>query len=139
MSAFAFLFPEKPRSFPGRRLIKGALRAAHILCTGIYVGGHVFAADGELIFAWMVASLVTGVGLLLTDLYASMAILCEVRGLAVLAKLVLIGLPSAMPAARVPMLMAAVLVGAVSSHLPASYRHFIWIGQGRIVPDTRKG
>jgi hypothetical protein len=133
------LFPPVPRSFPWRRAVRTALRATHIFTGGVLVGGMIFDQPPEVLAPWLHGTLISGFLLLATDLYASLAILCEVRGASVLAKL---GLTAFVPVfwdARLELLMAALLLGAVSSHMPGRYRHHVLFLRGRIAPDTRRG
>ena len=44
----SLLFPDEPRSFPGRRSLRTGLRAAHIFTSGVLVGGHVFDVAREM-------------------------------------------------------------------------------------------
>ena len=57
------------------------------------------------------------------DLYASCAVLCELRGLAVLLKLVLLLLVQVWWDLRVPLLLSALVIGSVVSHMPGRFRH----------------
>ena len=136
---WAHLFPAVPRSFPWRRSVRTLLRAAHILSGGILVGGVLFDQPPEALTPWVHGMLISGFLLLATDLYASCAILCEVRGASVLAKLGLTALVPIFRDARLELLIAALLLGAVSSHMPGRYRHYVLFLRGRIAPDTRRG
>lgn len=138
-SLMARLFPPVPRSFPWRRGVRTVLRAAHILTGGVLVGGVLFDQPPEVLTPWAHGTLVSGFLLLATDLYASLAILCEVRGVNVLAKLGLTALVPVFWGARLELLTAALLLGAVSSHMPGRYRHRVLFLRGRIAPDTRRG
>ncbi len=77
------LFPEQPRALPGRRGLKVALRAAHVLCAGILVGSYVFDAEAALKSSWTLATVASGMAILLLDLHESAAFLFQVRGLVV--------------------------------------------------------
>lgn len=133
------LFPPVPRDFPGRRGIRTLLRAAHILTGGVLVGGVLFDQSLQVLTPWVHGTLASGFLLFATDLYASFAILCEVRGASVLAKLALTALVPIFWGARLELLAAALLLGAVSSHMPGRYRHHLLLLRGHIAPDTRRG
>jgi hypothetical protein len=135
----ARLFPAVPRSFVWRRGVRTVLRAAHILTGGVLVGGVLFDQPPEALTPWVHGMLISGFLLLATDLHASFTILCEVRGASVLAKLGLTALVPVFWGARLELLMAALLLGAVSSHMPGRYRHRVLFLRGRIAPDTRRG
>jgi hypothetical protein len=133
------LFPHEPRDFPYRRSVRAALRALHILTAGTLVGGHIFAQPDQVLMPWLVAATATGVLLLLSDLHASLAIVFEMRGLAMFIKLFLLGLIAFWPDAAVPLLVTVVLIGAISSHLPKYYRHKLLFMRDWVVSDRRSG
>ncbi len=135
----ARLFPAVPRTFPWRRGVRTVLRAAHILAGGVLVGGVLFDQPPEVLSPWVHGTVVSGALLLATDLHASLAVLCEVRGASVLAKLGLTALVPVLWEARLELLTAALLLGAISSHMPGRYRHRVLFLHGRIAPDTRRG
>jgi len=132
----ALLFPDPPRAFPGRRAVKICLRALHVLCAGVLTGGALLGTAPP---AWLWATLCTGTAILLLDLHESAAFLLEVRGLIVVAKLVLVGcLPLFGPAT--PWVLVAILLGSViSSHAPASVRHRVVLGRGRVRSAATRG
>lgn len=132
-------FPEQPRSFPYRRTLRIALRSGHILAGGVLMGGYVFAVGDELLTRWWLATMVSGLLLFLTDLHASFAVLVEVRGVGVVLKLLLV-LLMPLAAGAAPVLLAmALVIGAVSSHMPRRYRHHVLWLRGRVIPDERRG
>ncbi len=135
----ARLFPPVPRGFPLRRTLRTALRAAHILTGGVLLGGVLFDQSPQALTPWVHGMLLSGFLLFATDLYASLAVLCEVRGVSVLAKLGLTALVPVFWSARLELLTAALLLGAISSHMPGRYRHRVLFLRGRIAPDTRRG
>jgi hypothetical protein len=133
------LFPEEPRSFPLRRLARPVLRAVHILTSGTLLGGTIFAQPEAELEPWLMGTALSGFALMATDLHASLAVLCEVRGISVLVKLVLLALVPVFWDARVSLLIASLMIGAIGSHLPARYRHKVLLFPDRIVPDKRRG
>lgn len=122
------LCPDPPRDFPYRRTLRVVLRALHILTAGTLVGGHIFAQSTSVLTPWLAAALLTGVLLLLTDLHATCSFLSEARGVAVIGKLIVLGLVSVFPEHAVALLVSVVLIGAISSHLPKRYRHHVVLG-----------
>ena len=134
-----WLFPDPPRDFPARRLTRTVLRAVHILCGGVLLGGYVFAVGGSALNLWWYATVISGGLLLATDLHASCAALFEARGLAVVAKVVLLLLLPVAGEHAIWLLAIVLLIGAVSSHLPGRYRHMVVFLRDRVTVDTRKG
>ncbi len=134
-----WLFPDPPRDFPARRMTRTLLRAVHVLCGGVLLGGYVFAVTGSALSMWWYATVVSGGLLFATDLHASCAVLIEVRGLVVVAKLALLLMLPATGELATWLLAAVLLIGAVSSHLPGRYRHMVIFLRDRVSVDTRKG
>ena len=135
----SWLFPGVPRAFPFRRGLRTALRTLHILAGGTLVGGLIFDQPEVVLSPWVWGTVASGMLLLMIDLHASLAVLCEVRGLVVLLKLGLMAAVSVFWDARLPLLIVALVIGAVSSHMPGEYRHRVLFLRGYIVPDTRRG
>jgi len=135
----SWLFPDPPRDFPLRRVARSALRAAHILTGGVLLGGHIFSAPDPALQWWWSATVISGVLLFVTDLHASCAALIEIRGVMVLAKLGLLLLIPAASAHAVPLLASALIIGAVSSHLPRGFRHKVLFLRNRVTVDRRRG
>ncbi len=134
-----WLFPDTPREFPLRRAVRTALRTLHILATGVLLGGHVFGQPHDQLVPWLVGSVASGVVLLGTDLHASFAFLFQVRGLLIVLKVVLTALVLVFWEARVPLLVAALTLGAAGSHMPGSVRHRLILGRSTLVADVRSG
>ena len=97
MSLRSLLLPDESRHFPARVWLRVTCRSLHILCIGIYVGGAFFDAPAAELSAWFHGAALTGTVLILTDLYASFVYLTELRGLAMLAKLLLLGAATGLP------------------------------------------
>ena len=84
------LFPLEIREFPHQRLILNALRAIHIVCFSILVGGIFFDQPSEFLYSWSIAVILTGFGMFALDLYNSFIALFEIRGIAILIKITLL-------------------------------------------------
>ena len=133
------LFPDKPRHLPYRRTIRISFRALHILCAGVLLGGHIFNQPVVVLEPWLWGTVMTGLVILLTDIHSSMAFFFELRGIAVLLKVILLLLIPVFWEQRIALLIAVLLVGAVSSHLPKRYRHRLFFLPAAIQTDHRSG
>jgi hypothetical protein len=136
--AFA-LFPRVPRDFAFRRGVRIGLRALHIFTAGTLLAGYIFNQPAAVLEPWLFATVISGFFLLATDLHASLAVLCELRGLIVFAKLALMALVPLFWDARVLLLLIAFVIGVVGSHMPGQYRHKVLFLRDRIVSDERRG
>jgi len=121
------LFPEPPRDFAGRRLLKIGLRGAHVVCASLCLGAYAFDAQERV--SWLVAAIVTGVLIVALDLHESAAFLLQVRGVIVVAKIVALAF---LPQGGAWLLAAIVLVSVVSSHAPSHVRHRMLFARGRV-------
>ena len=131
------LLPEKPRDFPYRRWVRMSCRALHIFGIGVLLGGHVFEQPVDLIMPWLLLAVASGFLLLATDLVASCAVLFEARGLAILAKLLLLLLVPILWDARVFILAIALVIGVFFSHMPGKYRHRVLIAPNWVTAGNR--
>jgi hypothetical protein len=87
------------------------------------LGGHIFNQTEAVIEPWLWTTVVTGIIIVLTDLHSSLAILFEVRGIAILFKIILLLFIPLFWEERIILLICVLLIGAISSHLPKRYRH----------------
>ncbi len=136
---FAMLFPESPRDFPGRRLLRSMLRAVHILGGGMLIAAFHYAQSDTEIMLWVAIAGLSGLILLITDLYASFAVLLEWRGLAMMAKIGGLLLLPVADGFEIALLVGILVTGSVSSHLSRKFRHRTWLKVPRVTVDTRRG
>ena len=134
-----FLFPEQPREFPHRMAVRISLRALHIMTTGVLLGGHIFHQPVSVLEPWLWIAILSGLTILLTDIYSSFAVLFEIRGLVVLLKIALLCLIPFFWEQRIFILILILFIGAISSHMPKRYRHKLLFFESVIIPDQRSG
>jgi len=130
-------FPQPPRDPRFGRGVRIALRTAHILTTGVLLGGHVFAVASPALELWLWLSVLSGLLLFATDLHATFVTLFELHGLAVLVKLALLALVPVFWEHRVGLLVVILIIGGVSSHMPGRWRHTLILLRGRFAAYQR--
>jgi hypothetical protein len=113
----------------GARAIGIALRAAHLGAMALLVGGRVLAPAHASLHTWQILTAATGAGLLLSEASHSRHWVYQGRGLIALGHVALAGLASVVGGDAA---MAALLVGAVGSHLPGAVRKWS-LRHGRVV------
>ena len=120
----AVLFPKPLRNFPGQRWVRISVRTAHLLCMGYLLGGtaHGLPLAAQPLGMW--GTLVTGLVFMGLELYASFIWLFQLKGLAVIAKLLLLGAAAVSTGNGLAYLIAAVVIGGISSHMPGKYRYY---------------
>lgn len=123
MRVRAILFPDPPRQIPRHRGIGLALRTAHLMTFGALLGGHLFDIDPTRLRPFLLATIASGVGLMALELASTCAWLFMGKGLAVLAKLVVLLMVPLFWDHRVALLLLTVALASVSSHMPARFRH----------------
>ncbi len=131
------LFPEPARALPGERWVRITLRTAHILSSGILLGGHVFGIAEQRLLVWLWLSIGTGGAFIAVELYNSCIWLLEVRGQLVIAKMLLLCLVPFFWEQRVWLIMLVLVIGSVSSHMPGRFRYYSFVYGGVTGVDKR--
>jgi hypothetical protein len=100
------------------------MRTLHIAATGILLGGHVFAVPAARLLPWLALSIASGAGLIGIELYSSAKWLYQGKGVLVMVKLLLIIAVAVFWEQRVWLLLAALVIGSVGSHMPGRFRYY---------------
>jgi hypothetical protein len=127
-----FLFPEPPRRIPHERAVNVLFRSAHILTSGILLGGHVFAVPSHRLEGLLWATLASGAGLIALELSRSCRFVYLGQGAMVWVKLLLVLGAGYWWDRRVALLALAVVVASVGSHMSGRYRHYS-LRHGRVL------
>lgn len=112
-----------------RRWFRISCRSLHLLTMGVLVGGHVWGATAEDLRPWLVGVVLSGAGLMATDVFQNVGYLREVRGAVQLAKIALVAAVALLWEYRVAVLVAVVVLSGVVSHMPGRYRYWV-LGRG---------
>jgi hypothetical protein len=118
------LCPEPPRVLPYARGVSILFRTAHIAAIGILFGGHVFDVSHARLLPWLYLSIVSGAGLIGIELYSSCKWVYQGKGVLVLVKLLLVAAVAVFWEQRVWLLLAALVIGSVGSHMPGRFRYY---------------
>jgi hypothetical protein len=132
------LFPATPRRIPHERWINIALRTAHLMTSSILLGGHVFDVSADRLLLLLYLTIASGVCLVLLELYTSCRWIYLGKGAMVILKIVLLIAAGVWWDQRVVFLLLVVLIGSVSSHMPARFRYYSFI-HGRVITDPVTG
>jgi hypothetical protein len=101
-----------------------ALRTAHIGVTGALFGGHVFAISAERLLPFLYLAILTGIVLLIVEIYPTWRRMFEVRTAMIAAKTLLLCLIPWLWTYRVAMLIAVIIIASIGSHMPRRYRYY---------------
>lgn len=123
---------EKNRKTLTLRFCNIAVRTAHIIATGILVGGHCFAVAPDLLLPWLYATVASGAVLILLEAYPSWQWHREARGWMVMTKIAVMCLVLWLWEYRVIWLLTVIVIGSIGSHMPRQYRYFQVIPWRRI-------
>lgn len=118
------------RRIDAARWLRIGLRTAHLAFVAFLVGGVAAGLNlRELPWA-MWGTLATGLMYVAVELLTSRVWLVQLKGLAVVVKLALFGAMILATGHPLPYLMAALVIGGISSHMPRKYRHYsFWHGR----------
>jgi len=127
-----------PRPLPGVRPLRTTLRTAHLIAFGMLYGGHIYGIPAERLHVALFATLGTGAAFMALEMYRTPLWLIQIRGLATIAKIILVAAVALFWDVRVWLLTAAIIVGSVSSHMPGRYRYYS-ILHGRAIGSQESG
>ena len=109
---------------PYARGISIFFRTVHIAAIGILLGGHVFAVHDSRLLPLLYLSIVSGAGLIGIELYSSCKWIYQGKGILVLFKLLTVAAVAVFWEQRVWLLLLALVIGSVGSHMPGRYRYY---------------
>lgn len=130
----AILFPATPRHVPCERGISIALRTAHLMTSGVLLGGHAFDVSADRLVVFLYLTIASGAGLALLELYSSCRWIYLGKGVMVGLKIALVIAAGLWWERRVGFLLLVVLLGSVGSHMPARFRYYSFL-HGRTIVD----
>ena len=131
---FATLFPAVPRRLPYARGLNIAFRTAHLVTSGILLGGHVFDIAPYRLIVFLYLTIASGAGLISLELYRSCRWAYEGVGLLVEIKLLLLIAAGIWWDQRAPLIILVVILGSGGAHMPARYRHYSLL-HGRVLDE----
>jgi hypothetical protein len=126
------------RPVPGVRTWRTLLRTAHLVSFGALYGGHVYGIPEARLEGALIATIATGGTLMGFEIYRAPIWIVQVRGVATLAKILLLAITGAIPQLAVPLLTLVIAIGALSSHMPGRWRYHS-LRHGRVVGPREKG
>ena len=128
----ALLSPEQPRLLPGHRWIKIGLRSIHLVGVAGLGAGYLYSGDDATWRIYLYLTLVSGVLLTVLEIWSNPAWLTQVRGQAIMLKLLLLALTLDFPDGRAALLIMVVLISGIVAHAPHKVRHYSLI-HGRCI------
>ncbi len=115
---------EKPKS---GRALRVTLRTLHIIGFSIFSGGLWFGVPQAELMPWLYASVLTGAGLMALELLVGLDWFLRLAGGVTLLKLALLLLVPVFPDYNRFLLLPAIVLSSVGSHMPSWLRHFNYV------------
>ena len=121
------LFPMEPRSFYGQRWVNIAMRCAHLVGIAGIGGGFLYGLDaGSWSFYWQL-TVSSGAALSLIYIWSNGAWLLEMKGLAIILKLVVLTVALMIPDLRATAFILVIIMSGLIAHAPARVRSRRWL------------
>jgi len=126
------VFPDEKR--PSGRFFRVLLRTLHIISFSVFFGGIWFGVPQAELMTWLRWSVLTGAGLMVLELRKGLDWFVQLAGGLTLVKLALLFLVPVFPDYNRFLLLLAVSISSVGSHMPGQLRHFNYIKwQGTLI------
>ncbi len=120
-----WFFPQHSRQFAGKRACKVGLRTLHLFGIAGSGGAFLYQLPASDWLPFLLLTLVSGVLMVLIELWSHCIWLLQLRGLLILLKLALLGLCSVLPPSADPWLLLVVItISGVISHASSRQRYY---------------
>lgn len=130
------LFPDTARSLPGKRYISLTLRGLHLVGVAGVAGLFLYQLPYYQWSHYGFLALITGALMLLMEIWSDGVWLFQLRGQAVILKLILLLMALIWPDVAAPCFILIVLLSAFFSHAPGRIRYYsLW--HGKVVKGLR--
>lgn len=120
-----WLFPAESRQFYGQRWLNILLRSVHLLGVAGVGGGFLLGVEDSRWMVFWILTLTTGVALSLLYVWSNALWLFQLKGVAIITKLLCLTTAIALPAWRAELFSVAVIISAVIAHAPAKVRGYL--------------
>ena len=128
------IFPKPLREFPLQRWVRISVRTWHLMAMGYLLGGVALGTPVNAENPALMHTLLSGLVFSALEVYASGVWFLQLKGQAVLVKMVLLGASFHTAGDPMPWLWAAVVIGGISSHMPGRYRYYS-VFHGKVVKE----
>lgn len=119
-----------------KRWIKISLRTFHLLSIAGVGGGILFGLEKDLWLNYWWLALASGALMMLMDMLSNPVWIVQVRGVAILAKLLLLMLLGYNPAWDTFLLVVIIVISGVISHAPGKLRYYSFYHRRVITSDS---
>jgi hypothetical protein len=124
MGLFNFVFPKDSRHFFGKRWLNVLLRSVHLCSASGYAGGFFFDVPAEELRLFYIVTALSGLVMILFDVYSNGVWLIQNRGWMILLKVVLLGQLALIDPFQKWGIFGIILLSGVVSHGTAGFRYY---------------
>ncbi len=117
------LFPPKSRHFTGNRWVNMGLRTLHLIGIAGLGGAFLYAADRAMWQPYLLLTVLSGLGLVLLEIWSNGIWLLQLRGLATLLKLGILSLVFVF-GLKAWLLVVMIVIASLFAHAPADVRYW---------------
>lgn len=127
MSISSLLFPDPSRKIPGKRQLSVLLRSLHLVGIAGLAGHFLFDLNAAQWLPYAVLALGSGGLMVAMELWCDGIWLLQLRGQAILLKLMLLLAAVLLPALAAPLFVLIVLISGFFAHAPGRVRYYsLW-------------
>lgn len=120
-----WFFPQRSRQFAGKRWCKIGLRTLHLFGIAGIGGAFLYQSSSDEWWPFLGLTLATGTLMVLIELWSHGIWLLQLRGIAIVVKLALLGLCVVLPPSYNPwLLFVVILISGVISHASSRQRYY---------------
>lgn len=131
------LFPAHKRDFPAKRWVKISLRTLHLLGLAGFAGAYINTLELQLWWPFVALTLVSGMAMVVIELWTHGIWLLQLRGQAVILKLGLLVASLWTPMIGDLVLFALIIIiSGLMSHAPGNVRYYSIFYRRRITPES---
>jgi len=124
MSIRELLFPAESRQFPGQRWVNISLRTLHLIGLAGVGSGFLYPAHADASDVYLYLILVSGLMLTLISIWSNAIWLVQLRGQAIILKLLLLALIPLWPMLSGVLLILVIIISGYISHAPGDVRYY---------------
>ncbi len=118
------LFPACSRLFPGQRWVNITLRTLHLIGLAGIGAGYLYPVGVAIPSGYMYLTIASGVAMVLISLWSNAIWLIQLRGQAILLKLLLLICAMVWPGAAGWLLLLVIIISGYISHAPGDVRYY---------------
>ena len=126
------IFPRESRFFPGQRWVNIGLRILHLIGVAGLGAGFLYPAADDTWQLYYSVTLYSGLGLSTLYTWTNGIWLVQLRGQAILLKLLLLALIPYLPGMEIPLFLLVVVISGLISHATSNVRYYSLVHRRRM-------